>query len=275
MRTITINYKELTDALSKLEEDYPSRMHGHIDLLRANIKYHLMQFLSGNILTVELDDNNRKAYINGKPIAGDVYAIYDTSKNPTSAEKIYEQILEAMKSAKLLGFNEKVFHVREIENSEERSILSKEGRKDNKYLDEVVMAVCVGGDCYSKFEHDVIRCFGEETNEKILRLLNELDVMQRRFGGGSKRLTETYKLSLKYLGKDIGMDDKSIKEILEWQQKRVNHAGYDILLLLVVATNSSMKGLTPHHITKEEFIVNEIKDLVSHFKGYKYDYWNN
>ena len=275
MKTVTVNYKELTDALSKLEEDYPSRMYEHIVLLGANIKYHLMQFLSGNILIVELDDSIRVAYINGVPISGAVYGFPDFDKNPTSSEIMYEQILEAMKSAKQLGFYENVFHVKEIEKSDDGSILSKDSKKDNSFLDEVVTAVCIGGDCYSKFEHDVIRCFGEETNEKILRLLNELDVMHRLADGGSKRLTETYKLSLKNLGKDIGMDDKSIKEILEWQQKRVNHAGYDILLLLVVATNSSMKGLTPHHITKEEFIVNEIKDMVSHYKGYKYDYWNN
>lgn len=275
MRTIKINYKELTESLTKLEEDYPSRMHGHIDLLRANFKYNLTQFLSGDILTVELDDSIRKAYINGKPIVGDVYAIFDTSKDLTSAEKIYEQILEAMKSAKQLGFYENVFHVREIFNSEDGSFLSKDGRKDNEYLDEVVMAVCIGGDCYSKYKQDVIRYFGDETNEKILRLLNELDVMHRWLDVGNKRLTETYKLSLKYLGKDIGLHCETIKDITDWQQKRLNHDGYDKLLLLVVATNSSMKELTSLQVTKEDLVENEIKDLISHFKGYKYDYWNN
>ena len=170
---------------------------------------------------------------------------------------------------KLVGHS----HVKEIVKSNDGSILSRDSKKDSSYLNEVVMAVCIGGDCYSKFNQDVIRYFGEETNEKILRFLNELG--HRRFVGGSKKLTETYKLSLIYLGKDIGLEDKTIKEIIEWQQKRLTHDGYDIMLLLVVATNSSMKELNPQHITKEEFVVNEIRDLISNFKGYIYDYWNN
>lgn len=141
-------------------------------------------------------------------------------------------------------------------------------------LDEVVRAVCIGGNCYSKFEHDVIRYFSEETNEKILRLLNELDVMQRMMDVGNKKLTETYKLSLKYLGKDLGLHDETIREIIDWQQRRLSLIGHG-MILLVVAANSSMKGLTPLRISKEDFIGNEIKKMISRFKSYKYEDWNN
>lgn len=151
MRTITINYKELTESLAKLERDYPSRMHGHIDLLRANIRDNLMQFLSGDTLTVELDDSLGMAYINGKPIVGHVYAIYDHSKNPTSAEKIYEQILEAMKSAKQLGFDENVFICKTKWNKDmgDKSLYTNQSREISdglqNFIDSMVEEIVLEG----------------------------------------------------------------------------------------------------------------------------------
>ncbi len=110
METITINYNELTEALAQLEKDYPSRLHSHIDMLRVNLKYNLTQFLSSNILTVELDDKTKTAFIGGKPITGDVYALYNTNeKEPATSEKMYEQIQKAKKEAERLGIYERVF----------------------------------------------------------------------------------------------------------------------------------------------------------------------
>jgi len=110
MKTININYSELKGSIEQLEKDYPSRMHWNVDLLRANIKYNLFESLEWDNLVVEIDDENKKALIWWKEIEGDVYALYNTNEEePTTSEKMYEQIINAEEQAKELWFYEKVF----------------------------------------------------------------------------------------------------------------------------------------------------------------------
>lgn len=109
MVTININYQELNKSLYQLKEDYPSRMHGNIDLLRANIRDHLLDFLVWDNFIVTIDDEKKEALIWWKEIEWDIYAIYNHRLNPTTSQKMYEQILEAKEQAKKLWIYEKVF----------------------------------------------------------------------------------------------------------------------------------------------------------------------
>ncbi len=116
MRTIEINYKELNNSLNQLKETYPSRLHGNVDLLRANIRDHLFDSLSWDNLCFNVDDWEKKAFIWWKEVIWHVYAIYNHKKNPTSSEKMYEQIIDAEEQAKQLWFYEKVFKESEEQN---------------------------------------------------------------------------------------------------------------------------------------------------------------
>ena len=216
MRTVTINYKELTDSLAKLEEDYPSRMHGDIDLLRANIKYHFTQFLSNDLLSVELDETTVSAKIDGKPIMGDVYAIYDHSKNPTSSEIMYEQIMGSMRSAKQLGFYERVFHVRETIEKVDESILNSKQNRGDSYLDELAFAVCVNGESIVKYKKIVEKQFGIDTYANMEQFVQTLQQQVERL-----QFTNTSLLSLKYIGKNAGMSEEAIDKIIDHFNSKV------------------------------------------------------
>lgn len=135
---------------------------------------------------------------------------------------------------------------------EDISVTNKTAINNNEFLNKVIYAVCIEGDCYNKYKQDIIRCLGDETNEKIIQLLNELDVVPK-VDGASKRIFQSYRLTINYLGADIGIESSTIDKIIGWQQKRLSHADCGIMLLFVVATNFSMRGLTSHRISKAEF----------------------
>lgn len=131
--------------------------------------------------------------------------------------------------------------------------------------------MCVEEDCYSKYSQDVIRCFGDEINKKIIQFLNELDLLQRRLDGASERISESHKVAINYLGADIGLRGSTIDKITGWQKKRFNHTDCGIMLLFVIATNSSIGGLTGLWISKAEFVRTEISNLIYKFKNYKHN----
>lgn len=119
MVTININYSELNKSLSKLKEDYPSRMHGNIDLLRANIRDHLYNFLTWDNFIVTIDNEKKEALIWWKKIEWNIYAIYNHRLNPTTSQKMYEQILDAEEQAKKLWIYEKIFN-KDDENKDDK-----------------------------------------------------------------------------------------------------------------------------------------------------------
>lgn len=108
-RSIWVDYKELNINLNELEKFYPSRIYWDIDLLRANIEDKLFNQLSWNNLIFEIDDVKKMALLWWKEIEWSVYAFPDLYKEPTSSEKMYEQIINAEEEAKKLWFYEKVF----------------------------------------------------------------------------------------------------------------------------------------------------------------------
>lgn len=213
METITINFKELTDAIAKLEEDHPSRMHGHIDLLRTNLKYNLTQFLSSNILTVELDDKTKTAFIGGKPITGDVYALYNTNeKEPAISEKMYEQIQKAKKEAERLGIYERVFgKVEETKIVEDESLLNKNPQEVQDYLNDLAVAVCIKGERLEKYEKMAIKRCGNEAYANMKLFVEEV---QRSVERG--KFTNTSKVNLSYLGKNAGLSESVVIKITKY-----------------------------------------------------------
>jgi hypothetical protein len=234
METFTINYKELSDVLDKLEEDHPSRMYGHIDLLRANIKDHLTQFLLHDTLTVELDSGCGQAYIDGKPITGPVYAICDLDKKPSSSEKLYEQIIKAKKEAEKLGIYERVFgKVAETDKMEDESILNKNPQEVQDYLNELAIAVCIKGERLEKYEKMAIKRCGSESYANMKLFVEEV---QRSAERG--KFTNTSKVNLSYLGKNAGLSENIVNKIIQhfevefgeeafWNQCRPNEkTGY-------------------------------------------------
>lgn len=108
-KTICVNYNELNIALNKIEEDYPSRIYWDIDLFRANINEKLLSSLQWNNIVFEIDDTNKIALLWWKEIEGSVYAFPDFDKSPTTSEKMYYQIINAIEQAKELWFYEKAF----------------------------------------------------------------------------------------------------------------------------------------------------------------------
>jgi len=263
MKTVTINYKELTDALAQLDIDYPSRIHGHIDLLRANIKYHLKDFLSGDLLTVELDDGKEWAYIGGSPISGDVYALYNTNeKEPATAEKMYEQILKAQKEAERLGIYDRVFGAVDSQPD------------DGHGVNEVVRAVCLQGFTYSKYQKAVVERYGQDMDDKIRRLFDEL-AWSRFWDSGKLKMTDTYTLALKYLGNEIGLDGETMEEIIHWQSANIerwqNSWGKRTgLIILVIASNASMREFCPNLLSKAEEVESLVHELIDHFCHFSY-----
>ena len=110
-RTITINYKELVDCLTKMDLEDPERTRGELDLLKDNITNHLMPFVQDGILTMVLDEDNGLIYVGGELITDDVYTLWPEAwgKDVSTSTKMYRQISYSLKSAKSYGIYEKVF----------------------------------------------------------------------------------------------------------------------------------------------------------------------
>ncbi len=140
-------------------------------------------------------------------------------------------------------------------------------------LDEVVKAVFIGGDCYSKYCNTIKEQYGLDEEERISRFLNELfpvPSFERR------RVTDTFALQLKYLGKENGLSEKSVEEIVRWQRLVFNSQyQYRPFVIFIVANNASMKALHPLRCSKSDYIENCVCDFVSSFRDYQFDYWNN
>ena len=108
MRTITINYKELVEALAKLDEEDPQRTRGDIDLLLENINNHLKKFLKDGILKIV--EKKGRIYVGGELITDDVYTIWPEQWGKASTStKMYRQIWNSLEFAKSIGIYEKVF----------------------------------------------------------------------------------------------------------------------------------------------------------------------
>lgn len=110
-RIITVNYKELVDALTKLDKEDPERTTGELNLLMDNIKNHLMSFLQDGILTIVVDENNGNVYVGGELITDDVLTIWPDAwgKDTSTSIKMYRQIRYSLDEARSYGIYEKVF----------------------------------------------------------------------------------------------------------------------------------------------------------------------
>lgn len=118
MNRIIIDYIKLNKSLENLEKNHPSRIHGDIDLLSANIKDNLFNHLYWDELIVDIDNERKRITIWWKDIEWFVYAIYDQEQKPTTSEKMYNQIIQSIKQAKQFWFYENVFKETEDKNND-------------------------------------------------------------------------------------------------------------------------------------------------------------
>lgn len=123
-RIISLNYKELVKVFAKLDEEHSCRTHGEFDLLRDNINKHLIQYLKGGFLIVQLDDHTGKAYICGEPIMveGEMWDFprigCKRREERSPSEKIWFQLHHSLEESKLYNAYEKIFGAKGINDNE-------------------------------------------------------------------------------------------------------------------------------------------------------------
>lgn len=92
----------------------------------------------------------------------------------------------------------------------DESLLNKSKLEDTAYLDDLAEAVCINGDKLEKYEKLVTVKFSEETYANIKLFVDELQrsIVRQKF-------TNTSKVNLCYLGKNVGLSEQTIDKIVE------------------------------------------------------------
>ena len=152
----------------------------------------------------------------------------------------------------------------------DKTALNKNSDGHSIDLNEVVRAVCLDGDCYSKYSQSVRESYSLDTEAKVGRFLDELGFS--RFEFKSRKMPDTYYLNLNYLGKEIGLNKKTIADIIHWQSQNVERwvrfGTGTALIILVIGSNASMKEMTPLHIPKSEKVDKEVQDIIRFYRDF-------
>lgn len=133
-------------------------------------------------------------------------------------------------------------------------------------ISDIAEAVCVGGDCYDKYEGYVVQKHGEALNTSVKQFLDELIPFY------SKKVTSTSVLNRQ--GKAAGISQSAMKNILHWRNKVLekNWKGNanSPLVILVIACNATMGDMHPLRVAKTTFVEKEVSKMIESFKTNKW-----
>lgn len=118
----------------------------------------------------------------------------------------------------------------------DQSLLNANQQEVKDYLNNLAEAVCINGDALEKYEKVVTKQYGEEVYNNMKMFVEEVQGYVKR-----KNFTNTSKVNLGYLGKNAGLSDGAIENIImhferKFSNQRKNPKWVFPLIILIVVT---------------------------------------
>lgn len=103
---------------------------------------------------------------------------------------------------------------------EEQTILNASNQADNEYLNNLAVAVCINGDKLDKYKKIVTKKYGEDVYKNLKQFVNEQHEYLKR-----KKVTNTSKVNLTFLGKNAGLNEATIDKIIRHVESKIKEKG--------------------------------------------------
>lgn len=100
----------------------------------------------------------------------------------------------------------------------DKSIYSYGHQEDDKYFNNLALAICFNDNTLEKYENIVMKKYGEDVYKNIkIIFVEELQIYAR-----SRNFTNTSIIKLNYLGKNIGISEGTINRITYQTESKQN-----------------------------------------------------
>ena len=99
---------------------------------------------------------------------------------------------------------------------EEQTILNPNNQADNDYLNNLAVAVCINGDKLDKYKKIVKKKYSKDVYNNLKQFVNELHGHLKR-----KKITNTSKVNLVYLGENAGLTEPTIDKIIRHVESKI------------------------------------------------------
>jgi len=140
----------------------------------------------------------------------------------------------------------------------DQSILNANKQEVKDYLNNLAEAVCINGDELEKYEKVVTKQYGEEVYNNMKMFVEEVQGYVKR-----KNFTNTSKVNLGYLGKNAGLSDGTIENIIMHFERKFSNQRknpkwvFPLIALVVVALGGVFYLCAPNKYTALEDAIEE------------------
>ena len=140
----------------------------------------------------------------------------------------------------------------------DQSILNANKQEVKDYLNNLAEAVCINGEALEKYEKVVTKQYGEETYNNMKMFVEEVQGYVKR-----KSFTNTSKVNLGYLGKNAGLSDGAIENIIMHYERKFSNQRknpkwvFPLIALIVVALGGVFYLCAPNKYAALEDAIKE------------------
>lgn len=156
----------------------------------------------------------------------------------------------------------------------DQSIFNANQQEVKDYLNNLAEAVCINGDALEKYEKVITKQYGEEVYNNMKLFVEEVQEYVKR-----KRFTNTSKVNLGYLGKNAGLSDGVIENIImHYEHKFSNQRKHPKWLFPLIALIVVISGIfylcDSYKLTDLETIINENVEFLENKEGSAFTFRN-